>query len=96
MFEFSFILPPASADYVKEWLAREVGGYTVHEVTGGWINAEGKLVEEPMLRYIVAADATMEDRLLSGAYHSAKLERQEALYFHGVEGVSIIDIEYSA
>ena len=92
MFEFSFTLPPASTSYIKKWLAREYGGYTYNHVIGGWINGDGELVEDHMVRYLVAAPVSKADAIRKGALAGALVEEQEALYFVGVDGPEIIDV----
>lgn len=92
MFEFSFILPPTHKREVGKCLAENFGGYTAQFVHGGWVDYEGELIEEPMIRYTVAADDSREQEVLDTAHAWADAMQQDALYFVGTGGVVVFDL----
>jgi hypothetical protein len=69
MREYSIVLPTHDNDgtclatlhnRLKRELIAQFDGYSATAQTGGWVNSEGELFEEPSIRYTVAAmSATM-------------------------------------
>lgn len=96
MFEFSFILPPTHKREVGKSLAENFGGYTAQPVQGGWVDYDGELIEEPMIRFTVAADAAREMQVFGFARDWADVMEQDALYFVGTGGVEIVDLSEAA
>lgn len=92
MFEFSFILPPMHKREVGKRLAENFGGYTAQSVHGGWVDYDGELIEEPMIRYTVAADESREQEVCDIAHAWADEMQQDALYFVGTGGAVVFDL----
>ena len=68
MREYSIVLPTHDNDgtclatlhiALKRELIHNFDGYSATAQTGGWVNAEGELFEEPSIRYTVAAVGPM-------------------------------------
>ena len=80
----AFHLPPAKlgATAFRVQLAKRFGGYTAIPCTGGWVNDDGELITEPMVRYIVAVNTKKDmEALFCDAYDRAKALNEQALYF---------------
>lgn len=46
----------AALKAIREHVAREAGGYTETTAQGGWIAHDGRLVQEPSVRFVILAD----------------------------------------
>lgn len=69
-------------------IARAFGGFTVTEARGGWINNEGKLYDEPVLRVLIACENTPENsgKLKQIALNYKAEAGQEAVYIKAFDG----------
>jgi len=68
-------------------IAQAFGGFTVTEARGGWVNPDGKLFDEPMLRVTIASENTPEQsgKLKQIALNYKSDANQEAVYIRGVD-----------
>lgn len=69
-------------------IAKAFGGFTVTEGRGGWVNEEGKLFDEAILRVTIAADNTPENsgKLKQIALNYKQEANQEAVYIRAMDG----------
>jgi Protein of unknown function (DUF3574) len=69
-------------------IAQTFGGFTVTEARGGWINPDGKLYDEPVLRVSIAMADTKEtnEKLKQIATAYKALANQEAVYTVDTKG----------
>jgi hypothetical protein len=88
MREYSIVLPTHDNDGIslaelhnslKRELIDQFDGYSATAQTGGWLNAEGELFEEPSIRYTVADDLD-EKLVLDIAHKYGILGNQQAMY----------------
>ena len=91
MREYSIVLPTHDNDGIslaelhnslKRELIDQFDGYSATAQTGGWLNAEGELFEEPSIRYTVADDLCVLDEtlVLDIAKKYGILGNQQAMY----------------
>lgn len=80
---YSQLIPTEEAiNIVNEICARHIGGYTVHQASGGWIDEQGILTQENTLVYtLMGIDekkvmAIMDEVLVALNQNSILLERQ--------------------
>lgn len=68
-------------------ISKAFGGFTVTEGRGGWVNEEGKLFDESILRVTVAADNTPENsgKLKQIALNYKQEANQEAVYLRAMD-----------
>jgi len=67
---------------IKETFSSMFGGYTVQDVTGGWVNRRGELVEEPIqIIYIYHGETEfiLEELMESLALNVKEKLQQEAV-----------------
>lgn len=55
--------PAATMDGIQQEILREFGGFTVREVTGGWVDEQGKSYIEQNLEYTIVMDDEAIERL---------------------------------
>lgn len=74
-------------------LAAAFHGYTVTDGHGGWINADGELIAEPVRIYTVAAAATWRDAHALRAIVGSVLDNagEDAIYWRDFDGTVHID-----
>jgi len=89
MREHSIVLPTHDNDgtclatlhtSLKRELIAQFDGYSATAQTGGWVNSEGELFEEPSIRYTVAAAAGSEFNVKHIAKKYGILAGQQAMY----------------
>jgi hypothetical protein len=90
MREYSIVLPTHDNDgtclatlhnRLKRELISQFDGYSATAQTGGWVNSEGELFEEPSIRYTVAvASARSEFNVKHIAKKYGILAGQQAMY----------------
>ena len=89
MREYSIVLPTHDNDgtclatlhtSLKRELISQFDGYSATAQTGGWVNAEGELFEEPSIRYTVAAGVFLEFNVKQIAKKYGILADQQAMY----------------
>lgn len=70
-------------------IAKTFGGFTATEGRGGWVNPNGKLFDESILRVIIACDNTPENsgKLKQIALNYKEAASQEAVYIRAFDGV---------
>ena len=90
MREYSIVLPTHDNDGIslatlhtlmKRELIAQFDGYSATAQTGGWVNAEGELFEEPSIRYTVAVASPSSEfnvKYLAKKYGIAA--NQQAMY----------------
>lgn len=70
---------PAMLSLVKSKLAEQYGGYSLDEVKGGYMHADGKLAEEPSARIEVLVDDNRADEFKQTAKWVRDLFQQESV-----------------
>lgn len=75
---------------LKRELATAFGGYTAFETGGGWIDPNGKLVEEDGTTYQVAFPLERMGEIVSLAHQAGRLAKQQAV-FYVIDGVAYVD-----
>ncbi len=91
MREYSIVLPTHDNDGIslatlhialKRELIDQFDGYSATAQTGGWLNAEGELFEEPSIRYTVCAKLWRDvfDLIKHIAKKYGILGNQQAMY----------------
>jgi hypothetical protein len=71
---------------LRKALVQEFGGFTAVDGAGGWVNADGVLVSEPVTVYDVAGDYPMNYALRSIAAEFATLAGQDCVYCRDFDG----------
>lgn len=91
-YENAIIIPqavdgvPVTSEFVTELktkIADLYNSYTIHQATGGWVDPEGKLVEETVSYYTVAFDPNNEEavnNMYTLAVWVKTTLKQEAVY----------------
>ena len=105
MREYSIVLPTHDNDgtclatlhiALKRELIANFDGYSATAQTGGWVNAEGELFEEPSFRYTVAVDHRsrphVHEEMLDIACKIGLAAKQQAIYVCLDGQVTIIGI----
>lgn len=102
MREYVIVLPlrsnagepmPVEHQNLTRALVQNFEGYTFVEGTGAWMDDNAVVQEEPVVRYIIAANDNAHNAVKSVAMMHGRRMGQKAVYFVGKHGVEIIDLQ---
>jgi len=77
--------PAATMDGIQQEILKRFGGFTVKEVTGGWVDEQGKSYIEHNLEYTIVMDDEALERLARWLKEIKDLLSQEAMWLEAHE-----------
>jgi hypothetical protein len=80
---------------VHAWLRNKLchvfGGFTAHEAVGGWKDPNGRVVIEPVIRYVVGVEYDFDnDTLVNIARDCRRMGNQDAVYVRSACGEVVL------